>query len=123
MRFILILFVAFSATSCAQKEKADLLLYNAVIYTVDSTFSTAEAMAVKDGKIIETGKSSDLENKYDATEKIDAGGKSVYPGFIDAHAHFFGYGNSLQRVNLVGTNSWDEVVERTKTFAASNPGN
>src|SRR5205085_1448104 len=49
-------------------------------------------------------------------------GKFIYPGFIDAHAHFVGYGNSLQRVNLVDTKSWDEVLERTKKFANKNPG-
>src|SRR5256885_16310678 len=82
--------------ACNQKEKIDLFVYNATIYTVDSTFAIAEAMAVKDGKIIETGKTGDLQNKFDAREKIDAKGKYVYPGFIDAHAHFFGYGLGLQ---------------------------
>src|SRR5882724_3321830 len=107
--------------SCSEKEKIDLLIYNATIYTVDSAFSTAEAMAVKDGKIVAVGKTTDLQDKYDAKEKTDAQGKFIYPGFIDAHAHFVGYGNSLQRVNLVDTKSWDEVMERTKKFAAENP--
>ena len=62
-----------------------------------------------------------MQSKYDATEKMDAQGKFIYPGFIDAHAHFVGYGNSLQRVNLVGTKSWDEVLDRTKKFADENP--
>ena len=58
-----------------KNEKVDLLVYNATIYTVDSSFSTAEAMAVKDGKIIEVGKTADLEKEYDAKEKLDAAGK------------------------------------------------
>jgi predicted amidohydrolase YtcJ len=107
--------------SCSQKNKADLFVYNATIYTLDSSFSTAEAMVIRDGKIVELGKTADLEKKYDATERIDAQGKFIYPGFIDAHAHFVAYGNSLQRIDLVGTNSWDEVIERTKNFAAQNP--
>lgn len=107
--------------SCSQKLKADLFVYNGTIYTVDSSFSTAEAMVVADGKILETGKRADLEKKYDAKEKIDAQGKFIYPGFIDAHAHFTGYGLSLQTVNLMGTNSWDEVIEKVKVFAAENP--
>lgn len=107
--------------SCSQKEKADLLVFNATIYTVDSAFTVCEAMVIKDGKILATGSSAELEKKYDATEKLDAEGKFIYPGLIDAHAHFVGYGNSLQRVNLVGTESWDEVIERTKKFAAENP--
>ena len=107
--------------SCSAKKKADLLVYNATIYTVDSSFSTAEAMAIADGRILATGKMADLEKEYDAKEKLDAGGKFIYPGFIDAHAHFTGYGLSLQTVNLTGTNSWEEVIEKVKTFAAANP--
>ena len=119
---ILFFFFVVTITSCSsQNQKADLLVFNAVIYTVDSSFTTAEAMVIKDGKILETGKLGDLEKKFDASEKLDAGGKFIYPGFIDAHAHFVGYGNSLQRVNLVDTKSWEEVIEKTKHFAAANP--
>ncbi|MEP6700152.1 MAG: amidohydrolase, partial [Bacteroidota bacterium] len=107
--------------SCNAKEKVDLLVYNATIYTVDSSFSTAEAMAMTDGKIIAVGKTADLEKEYESKEKLDAEGKFIYPGFIDAHAHFVGYGLSLQTVNLTGTNSWDEVIEKVKSFAAENP--
>lgn len=112
--------------SCTGKEKssmdqADLLIYNATIYTVDSAFALAEAMAIKDGKILAVGTTTSLDSLYTYKEKLDAGGKFIYPGFIDAHAHFLGYGNSLQRVNLMGTGSWEEVIEKTKTFAAEHP--
>ncbi len=98
---ILTAFALFSLIACSQKQKIDLLIYNAVVYTVDSSFSVAEAIAVKDGKIVETGTTQDLQNKYDATERTDAEGRFIYPGFIDAHAHFFGYGLGLQTANLV----------------------
>lgn len=104
----------------SSKQQADLLIYNATIYTVDSAFSTAKAMAVKDGKIIAVGKSADLEKEFEAKEKLDATGKFIYPGFIDAHAHFVGYGMSLQRVDLTGTSSWKECIERVKVFANEN---
>ncbi len=115
--------LSFLLYSCTEKgkKKADLLVYNASVYTMDSSFSVAEAIVVTNGKIIETGKSSDLKEKYDAKEQLDAGGKFIYPGFIDAHAHFVGYAGSLQRVDLTGTSSWEEVIERTKQFAAANP--
>jgi predicted amidohydrolase YtcJ len=118
-----ILAFAFSVVlfSCQSKEKIDLLVYNATVYTVDSAFTVAEAIAVKDGRILATGKTSDFMDRYEPKEKLDAEGKAVFPGFIDAHAHFVGYGNSLQRVNLVDTKSWDEVIERTKKFAGENP--
>ena len=120
MKNFLLALLAISLFSCTHKEKADLLVYNATIYTVDSSFSTAEAMAIKDGKILAVGKIADLESAFEAKEKLDAEGKFIYPGFIDAHAHFVGYGMSLQKVDLTGTTSWDEVVERVKVFAAIN---
>lgn len=120
MKYLIPVTLLFVLFSCHQKEKADLLVYNATIYTVDSSFSIAEAMAIKDGKIVATGKTADLEKQYNYKEKLDAEGKFIYPGFIDAHAHFVGYGMSLQTVNLVGTKSWEECIERVKAFAADN---
>src|SRR5690606_3980484 len=97
------------------------LVYNANVYTVDSSFSKSEAIAVKDGKIVEIGTSADLQFKYEATENIDAEGQFIYPGFIDAHAHFLGYGMSLQIADLTGSQSWDEILDRLKAFAEENP--
>ena len=102
--------------SFAQKKQADLLLHNGKIYTVDAKFSVASAMAIKDGKIIEVGNSKRLLAAYDAAEKVDAGGKAVYPGFIDAHAHFLGYGMGLQSADLVETKSWDDILHRLQSF-------
>lgn len=107
--------------SCSNKKNADLLIYNAHIYTIDSGFSKTDAMAIANGKIMATGNREALEKEFDAKEKLDADGKFIYPGFIDAHAHFAGYGNSLQAVNLVGTKSWNEVLHRTSEFAEKNP--
>ena len=97
-----------------------MLVFNATVYTVDSSFSNAEAIAVDNGKIVEVGKTADLQKKYEATKNIDANGKFLYPGLIDAHAHFLGYGVGLNTADLGGTNSWDEVVEKVKLFAADN---
>ncbi len=116
-KLILSFFTALVLISCSQKEPVDLLVYNATIYTVDSSFSTAEAMTIKDGKIVELGKLADLESKYDPKERLDAGGKFIYPGFIDAHAHFLDYGYFLQTINLNGTKSWQEALDRTIAFS------
>jgi predicted amidohydrolase YtcJ len=59
---------------------------------------------------------------YTSTQVIDAGGKAVFPGFIDAHSHFGEYGQSLSSVDLFGCTSIEEVVSRTKQFAAAHPG-
>jgi len=108
--------------ACKQKEyNADLLVKNAVVYTVDSAFTTAEAFIVNSGKIIAVGKTDSLEEKYQAREVIDAEGMAVYPGFIDAHAHFYEYGMGLQQVNLKGIKSWAGVVDTVKAYAEKNP--
>lgn len=106
--------------SCAKKEQADLIVTNANIYTVDSLFSKAEAFAVKDGKFLAVGTSKEILSKYQSIEMLDAGGKTILPGLIDAHCHFYGLGLNQQRVDLVGTKSFDEVVKRTVAFQQEN---
>lgn len=106
-----------SLPTYAQKKAVDLLVYNATIYSVDEKFSTAEAMAIHDGKVVELGMRSSLIEKYAPANSIDAKGKFIYPGFIDAHAHMVGYGQSLQTVNLVGTESWKDVLDRCRNFS------
>ena len=107
--------------SCST-NKVDIIIHHAIIYTVDSAFTIAEAMVIKDGKIVAVGNNDDILKKYAAAENIDAKGGVVYPGFIDAHAHFVGYGKSLFQVDLVGTDTWEETVTRVKTFADQHPG-
>ena len=102
--------------SCSPLKKADLLVYGARIYTVDSSFSTTEAMAVKDGKILATGTTTALKARYRAAQTLNAEGQFIYPGFIDAHAHFYRYGLGLQAANLVGLQSWDAVLQKLKDF-------
>jgi predicted amidohydrolase YtcJ len=107
--------------SCSGKQKADLILHNAIIYTVDSTFSNAQSFAVKDGKFIAIGSNEEILSKYEAKDIIDAEGKAVYPGIIDSHCHFYGYGEGLQQVNLVGTRSFEEVIDRVVKYSKENP--
>ncbi len=117
MKKLLFLFLAISIFSCApDKLPADLLIKNATIYTVDNDFSTANALVVKDGKILEIGLKPELELKYNIKEIYDAKGNTVVPGLIDAHAHLYGLGLGLQNVDLVGTTSFDEVLESVVAF-------
>lgn len=121
MKRILPLFAVLLILVGCSKPKADLLIYNAKIYTVNDKFDIAEAIAVKDGKILAVGSSADMRKQYSATEEVDANGKAIFPGFIDAHAHFFGYGESLQSADLTGTTSWEDVLNRLTEFAKSHP--
>jgi hypothetical protein len=121
VNFILRYFVLILLASCARQEKADLIVHHARIYTADSAFTIAEAMAVRDGIITAIGTNDLVLKKFTADTMIDAKGAAVYPGFNDAHAHFWGYAMSLLTVDLTGTQSWKEVLERTKAFAAAHP--
>lgn len=117
MKKILLIGLFFAAqTFFAQKQKADLLITNATIYTVNKDFSKAEAMAVKNGKIIAVGTTLDIQKKYQAPKNINAMDKFIYPGFYDAHAHFYSYGLNLQKVDLRGTKSYQEVLDRVVKF-------
>ncbi len=113
-------FLLVGLVSCSSKKQVDLIVHNAIVYTVDSTFSNAESFAIKDGKFIAVGKNEDILNKYEAKETIDAEGKAVYPGFIDSHCHFFGYGEGLQELDLVGTKSFEEVIEKVVEYSKTN---
>lgn len=119
--FTISLTIMTALVSCIQTKQADLIIHNAIIYTVDSTFATAEAMAVKDGNIIAIGTEQEITNEYVAEETIDVGKMPVYPGFIDAHCHFLGYGLGLQQVDLKGTKSFKEVIEKMVEFSETAP--
>ena len=113
--------ITFLFTNCTTNTEVDLIVYNAKVYTVDSTFSNVQAFAVKNGIFIDIGNSDDILKRYKAKETVDAQGKPVYPGFYDAHVHFFLYANLLQQVDLSNTKSFDEVLERLKVYKKKNP--
>jgi predicted amidohydrolase YtcJ len=103
------------------KVKADLIVYNAHVYTVDGAFKTVESFAVKDGKILALGKSDSILSAYESSDVVDAKGKTIIPGFIDAHAHLYEYGRGLQEVDLTGTTSFDDVIKRISDFIKKHP--
>jgi hypothetical protein len=119
-KLLLIIFVGIASVGFGQKESADLLVYNAHIYTIDEQFLVKEAMAIKEGRILATGTTIELQKKFLSKENLDAKGKFIYPGFIDAHAHFFEYGLGLQSVDLTGTTSWDEIISKLKAYSLKN---
>ena len=118
-----ILLVSLLFVACNPKEEVDLLVYNANIYTVDGDFSKATSLAVKDGKFVAISQTADIAEKFIAKQEIDAEGKTIVPGLIDAHCHFYGLGLNQQVVDLVGTESYDEVLQRVADFHEKNPSN
>ncbi len=107
---VLISFLMICVNACQDTSmEAELVIYNAKIQTVDDNNSIVQALAVKDGRVIATGTDQEI-SQYKATQKIDAEGKFVMPGFIEGHGHFSGLGYSLINLNLMNTVSWDEIV-------------
>lgn len=118
---LLMLSLAIFGTACQGKKQADLIVYNAKVYTVDGEFSVQEAFAIKDGKFVAVGTTADIQNAFEGTESIDLGGAPVYPGFYDAHAHFWGYAKTLMQADLMGATSFDDIINRLQTFRAEFP--
>ncbi|MCF6171238.1 MAG: amidohydrolase [Bacteroidales bacterium] len=112
-----ILFVAFllqmiSVISFAQKQMADLVVFNAKVYTVDSAFSTARAFAIADGKFVAVGSLREIRKDFGSDVFLDAQGRFIYPGFNDGHSHFLGYGLAQTKyAGLVGTKSFAGVID------------
>jgi predicted amidohydrolase YtcJ len=121
MKNILFVIVIISLFSCSsEKIKTDLLVKNGTIYTVNENFDNAEAFVVTKGKIVEVGNITELESKYEPTKIFDANGKTIVPGLIDAHAHLLNLGISMQQVDLVGTKSYQEILQRVIDFQEEN---
>ena len=109
--------------SCTSKQHADLIVTNANIYTVNESFSNAEAFAISNGKFIAVGTTDEIKAKFNANKEINADNKTILPGLIDAHCHFYGLGIYMQKVDLSGTKSYQEVIESIKTFQKEKKAN
>ncbi len=97
-------------------KKIDLIIQNAVVYTCDSVFHLAESFAVDEGIILAVGTNDEIKSFYSSSNIIDANGMAVFPGFIDAHSHFLGYGlNMLVAADLSHSESFDDIIERIKS--------
>lgn len=122
-RAILILFLGcLLFQSCGKKP--DVIFKNGKIHTYDQNNTIVEAMAVKDGKIIDLGKNDDILGNYVSENIIDLGGKVVLPGFIDCEGSLAEYSKNLSLINLSVAKSTDEIVailnERIKNLPADS---
>ena len=112
----LALIVSIGVFACSPKKRVDIIVHNAIVYTVDSCFSRQSAFAVSNGVFLEIGSDEDILSKYESENIINTNGRPVYPGFNDAHCHFLGYAEKLLSVDLTGTRSWKEVLQKCKDF-------
>lgn len=99
----------------------DLILFNGKIATIDSANSYVEAVAIKDGLIIKTGRDEDiLSFRQDGTEIINLQGKLVLPGFNDSHVHLLNYAYSLKKVDCSHAKSIEEIIYLGKKYIKEN---
>ena len=110
-------------TSCQDTATtADLVILNGNVITMDTTVTNAEAIAIKNGRIIAVGSNSDISTYMgDSTKQIDAQGQFVMPGFIEGHGHYQGLGSSLIKLNLMKTQNWNEIVSMVANKAQQTP--
>jgi len=121
-RFLALVAITITTTMCSQSPIADLYVHNMNGYTPSGdSIMQFNAMAIRDGKIIAIGDTSDLKELYAYAQVVDMQGKTVIPGLIDAHGHVMGLGYRAMQVNLEGTRSVGEALERVKTWADANP--
>ncbi|MEP6778743.1 MAG: amidohydrolase [Gemmatimonadaceae bacterium] len=120
-----IAFCVYASSADAQRAAtipADLIVTNARVYTADDAHPQAEAFAARDGKIVFVGSAREASAlKGPATKVVDANGRTVIPGMVDAHAHFNGIAQALRTVDLTDTRSYDEVIARVLERAKTTP--
>ncbi len=122
MRFLIGLVLFSMATGCSEPRQSAVLLHNAVIYTVNPAQPRSEAMAFAvDGTILALGDEAGLRDRFNIGEAIDAGGKAVVPGLIDAHGHLMNLGISLLQARLEGATSVEETLDRLQDFELTLP--
>ena len=102
------------------RSRADLLLLNANIITMNPRQPTAEAVAIVDGRFAWVGSSVDAKTLYpNAADTLDLGGATVLPGIIDAHGHLMNLGESFLKLDLKGVSTPQEAARRVKDKAAT----
>ena len=121
MRSRLILFLLFSS-ACGTGPKADWVLRNGAIYTLDSKERRAQSLAVGGGTILYVGDDAGVEAFVGPESRvIELGGKMVLPGFIDSHSHPSGALIQAVAVSLYDLRSLEQYLEAVRRFAEENP--
>ncbi len=117
MPYLLFTLLMLLLAAAPARAQADLVLHDARIYTMNPDQPEAEALAVRAGRLLMVGSNEEVLEAYPKAERVDAEGRAVVPGLIDAHVHLMGLGESMLQADLVGTASKEEVVERLEAFA------
>ena len=116
------LFILSAVVGAMAQQPADAIVIHARIYTVNPKQAWAEALAVREGKIVAVGNNREMDAyRGPSTKQIDAGGRLVLPGFTDCHVHFMDGSMGLTQVDLNGADTVAEIQKRVKEYAAAHP--
>ncbi len=119
---LLFTFLTLSLEAQSHQSTADSILLHGRIYTLDIKHPWAEALAIRDGKILAVGSDREIRRLRGAsTQVIDAKGHLVFPGFTDCHTHFMEGSLLLQQIFLNGVKTIPEIQSRVKAYAAAHP--
>ena len=124
MKVKLILALIMLFTVSCEAEKADMIIHNGTIYTMNDFMPTAEAVAVINGKVAALGKYKDLDYLIGPKTKIiNLNGAMMTPGLIEGHGHFYGLGLAKMQLDLSTASSYDELVDMVSDAVdQSSPG-
>src|SRR5262245_6929143 len=101
---------------------ADIIVVNGRFLTVDAAFSTADAVAIRDGKFIAVGSETEIRRLAGtATQVLDAEGRTVVPGLIDTHAHVEAAGLLNYTVSFDGVGSVSDALARIADMTSRTP--
>ena len=101
---------------------ADLIITNGRVLTMDESTPRAEAVAIKDGRIMAVGGRDKVEAlRGPKTEVFDAKGRTVMPGINESHIHIFGGSAELAQLSLFGVQGFDAMAAAIRGYAAANP--
>lgn len=114
-------FLGVCLLACGTKENADLILADGRIHLLDDKQTVVEALAVREGVVIASGTSAEIKKRFVATRLENLNGAMVLPAFTDAHLHIQNLGHYLLEVDLVGTKSYDEILEKIRERARTAP--
>lgn len=114
IRYIFLLLTATVILSCGKAP--DKVFINGKIYTLDSKNTVTEAIAVKDGEIVDLGTTKDIKDKYSSALQVDLNGAAVVPGFIDCDGNLIEFAKNLPNINLPKFNSRQELDSILKIY-------
>lgn len=101
---------------------AEMIITNAKVLTMDDAHPRAEAVALSGGRILSVGARAEVEALAGpSTRIIDAGGRTLLPGFVESHLHLVLGGNELTQLQLGGVEGFEELARLFRGYAAKNP--